>query len=250
MRGLHSRMGDDIRPNMAIYVEILKEMLLVLKSEYLSSSQLEEKHRISELGVILCTGFCAALRGEEIMKLTMDETLEYMEAGLRHEIPHIPMALKGRFKGETGIKRHIMPIVTITESGINNAFWYTALFQCKERMGYKGGFLLGHSWNEEPKLQNYSDKFYELIEEIQVLKPDLVGLNVNVREEYGLSRSLRRGATTRALEAGVEAEVIELNNRWRSVEGAKGKAPSLGIRQHYTEIRQVLKRLLEFSRKL
>ena len=128
MRCLHSRMGDEVRPDMAISVELLKEMLLVLKSEYLSSSKLEEKHRIAELGVILCSGFCAALRGEEIMKLTMNETLEHIEVGLRHEIPHIPMALKGRFKGETGIKRHIMLIVAMTNSGINNAFWYTALF--------------------------------------------------------------------------------------------------------------------------
>ena len=101
-----------------------------------------------------------------------------------------------------------------------------------------------------PKLSNYSDSFYLLLEEIQKTKPNLIKADLDVREEYGLSRSLRRGATTRAVVVGVDSTVIELNNRWRRVEAARGKLAGLSIRQHYTEIRQTVSKQIEFSMKL
>ena len=37
---------------------------------------MEEKLSIAELGVLMCGGFCWGLRGEEIMKITLKETIE------------------------------------------------------------------------------------------------------------------------------------------------------------------------------
>ena len=51
----------------------------------------------------------------------------------------------------------------------------------------------------------------------------LIDKAVDIREEYGIYRSLRRGATTEAHNQGVAEPVIEMNNRWRKVERAKGK---------------------------
>ena len=57
MKGLHSRMGDDVRPDLAISVELLLEMLMLLKVKYLESDNLEERLNVAELGVLLCGGF-------------------------------------------------------------------------------------------------------------------------------------------------------------------------------------------------
>ena len=54
----------------------------------------------------------------------------------------------------------------------------------------------------------------------------------------------------RALEAGVTPYQIEMKNCWQKVEAARGRAVSLNIRQHYTEIRQALMSLLAFSKAL
>ena len=57
MKGLYFRMGDDVKPDLAISVELLLEMLMLLKVKYLESYNLKEKLNIVELCVLLCGGF-------------------------------------------------------------------------------------------------------------------------------------------------------------------------------------------------
>ena len=49
---------------------------------------------------------------------------------------------------------------------------------------------------------------------------------------------------------GVDSKVMELVNRWRSKEGAKGSVPNLPMRQVYTEVRSTLPTMLKYSRAL
>ena len=78
----------------------------------------------------------------------------------------------------------------------------------------------------------------------------LIDAKVDVREEYGMFRSLRRGATTEAHNQEVAESVIEMNNRCRKVERAKGKKAGLTLSQHYTEVKQAVSVLLKFSKAL
>jgi hypothetical protein len=50
----------------------------------------------------------------------------------------------------------------------------------------------------------------------------LIKADVNVFEIYGISRSLHRKATTQARNNGLKKEDVNIANRWRSVERAKG----------------------------
>ena len=52
-------------------------------------------------------------------------------------------------------------------------------------------------------------------------------MDVNVSEEYGVSRSFRRGATAEARNRKVAENEIDAVNRWRNVENAKGRRPRL-----------------------
>ena len=47
---------------------------------------------------------------------------------------------------------------------------------------------------------------------------------------------LRRGSTTRAINQGVSQNDIDVMNRWKAVESAKGKKPAREMRQHYAEV--------------
>ncbi len=49
---------------------------------------------------------------------------------------------------------------------------------------------------------------------------------------------------------GVDSKVMELVNRWRSKEGAKGSVPNLPMRQVYTEVRSMLPTMLKYSQAL
>ena len=58
---------------------------------------------------------------------------------------------------------------------------------------------------------------------------------------------LRRGSTTEAGNRKVDARVVDMNNRWRKFEKAKGRKPSMAMAAHYTEVRLSLPTLLEYS---
>ena len=49
---------------------------------------------------------------------------------------------------------------------------------------------------------------------------------------------------------GVDTKVIKLVNRWRKKEAAKGSEPGLPMPQVYTQVRNTLPVMLEFSRAL
>jgi hypothetical protein len=48
----------------------------------------------------------------------------------------------------------------------------------------------------------------------------------------------------------VSEKVIELVNRWRKKEAAKGSEPGLLMRQVYTQVRSTLPTMLKFSKAL
>jgi hypothetical protein len=85
---------------------------------------------------------------------------------------------------------------------------------------------------------------------IQQSRPDLIPLEVNVHEEYGISRSFRWGATTEARNKWVDEEDINLMNRWRTFESAKGRRPRMKMQDHYSDIAQMVPSLLRFSKSL
>jgi hypothetical protein len=52
------------------------------------------------------------------------------------------------------------------------------------------------------KLKTLESKFYDRLELIKLKRPDLIDREVEVFEEYGLSRSFRRGGTSEATNRG------------------------------------------------
>jgi hypothetical protein len=58
--------------------------------------------------------------------------------------------------------------------------------------------------------------FYSMIEYVQVRRPDLIKPKVDVREAFGIFRSLRRGAASHAINMGIDRALIDAVNRWRT----------------------------------
>ena len=70
------------------------------------------------------------------------------------------------------------------------------------------------------KVKDVEVNIFDRISAIQNKYPELIGVRVNVYEEYGLSRSFRQGSNYETLNRGVKEEVIDRNNRWRNEERA------------------------------
>ena len=142
-----------------------------------------------------------------------------------------------------------MPITAKSKSGLNNLRWSKRIVDIRGEEGRSRGWLFQDQEGKKLKAATFEDDFHTVLETIQGTTT-LIDDAVKVREEYGIFRSLRRGATTEAHNQGVAEPVIEMNNRWRKVERAKGKKASLTLSQHYTEVKQAVKLLLKFSEAL
>ena len=57
----------------------------------------------------------------------------------------------------------------------------------------------------------------------------------DIEDRFSVFRSLRRASDTRALNQNVTSNDIDIVNRWKTVEAAKGKKPGRSMRQHYAE---------------
>jgi hypothetical protein len=85
---------------------------------------------------------------------------------------------------------------------------------------------------------------------IQQENPDIIAPDIQVYEEYGISWSFRRGATTEARNQKVSDPDIDLMNRWRNFEAARGKRPRMRMQDHHSDIKQLVPSLLRFSKAL
>ena len=111
---------------------------------------------------------------------------------------------------------------------------------------YKEGPKKGEPLN----MTAYESDIMDVLEEIQERRPDLIPKGLDVKDEYGVFRSFRRGASTAARNARVSPEDIELNNGWRLREAARGRHVSSDMLSYYTELSQSSKSLVRFSEAL
>ena len=199
--------------------------------------------------MILMEGFCVGLRGEEIVKTMATDLRAFAKAGANNrKNPHVCFPLRGRFKGEKGERNHMLVCAYETKSGLRVGQWVDRFLSCFEEMGRsETGFLFVDSARKVRKIGEYDPQFIERLEEIQSQRPELFPPGINIAEDYSLVRSLRRGSTTLARVRKIPQDVIDLNNRWRKIEAAMGRQPSLPMMQLYSEIMLMLVPKLEYS---
>ena len=244
IRGMHNRMGDDIRPDEGIDIKLLHGMLKTLKKCMECSVGFAEQKRLVDMGFYISATFSAGLRGNELLNLSLKGLLEHDEESI--SLGHVLLPMLGKFKGETGLNYHMIPIAETTATGIENRFWMNEFLRVRKAQGETRGWAFKSKTGNKVRQSDLQEDFFDLLEEVQV-STTLLGDNVDVRENYGLSRSLRRGSNTHAHNMGVSESRIELNNRWRKFFYAGGKRPTMGIRDSYIQVKQAMPALLEYS---
>jgi len=122
----------------------------------------------------------------------------------------VMIPLLGRFKGEQHARYHLQPLGATTSLGLQIRVWVTRLVTVMEESGQR----------------------------------------VDCYEDFGRSRSFRRGATSLAQARGVLEKLIDLINRWRKFEGAKGRRPAMAMQDHYSDIEIMIPELVKFSSSL
>jgi uncharacterized damage-inducible protein DinB len=246
-KGCLSHMGQVVRQDRAISLEVMHQLMENLELEWSGASQ-DERFDISSIGAFCLIAFCGSFRGPEMFLVDLFGLLKYGKADLTTAggKDYVIVPLLGRFKNELGEQYHLTPLIAETSSGLKIRLWIKRFLEACSRAGRTRGpaFMAPRG---EPSYQWFEREILERLHRIQQAYPDLIAEDVQVLEDYGLSRSFRRGATSEARARGIDRDDVDLTNHWRSFEGAKGKRPRMAMRDYYSDIRLLIPALIRFS---
>jgi hypothetical protein len=242
-RGCLCRMGQVIRQDWAIPLTMMHALLEVLQSDWVAAQTMgrQEKELIAMLGAYAVIAFCGSFRGDEVEY----GTAKYLST---RDIPvnTVIVPLLGRFKGETGERYHLTPLVAVTSSGIQVKSLISRLVEIKTARGYVRGPLFG----DDGLVIMAKIIELELMERLHGIKeshPGLIPSDLDRYEDFGISCSFRCGATSAAQTRGVDNKYVNLINWWRNFEESKGWHPTLSMQDHYSGIQVLLLELMKFS---
>jgi hypothetical protein len=241
-------MGQIRKQNEAFTPGIIRALDVISEEEWETSQHEEEKEEIETLMAMVILTFCAALRGEEVGLVSITGLLTFWEETTKAErLPHILVTLHGKFKGESGVRWHCIPIALKTRSGLPVGKWLARLVKRRVfEQGISKGWLFRNEDGSRRKFGAYDPKLLELLEKVKTHFPKEIHKVVEV-EDFSLWRSGRRGAITEAANQKVDQHIIDLMGRWRQREAAKGTEPGLPMRQVYTQMKSVFPAMLAFS---
>ena len=250
MRGVRLRMGMIRYQNEALTSDMVLAICNLAERDWTEATDESEKERIEETVAFMLLGFGAALRGEEVPLVTVDGLLHFWEETRDDPSdPFIMATLYGRFKGETGERWHCLPICDNNRSGIPFRRWIGRLLNRRRKADgvHETGWLFEKD-GRRGRLADYDDGFVEYIERVHAGQPELFSKGT-LLYMFSLWRSPRRGAVLETT-GRVDITIVNLMNRWRIKEGAKGSAPGLTMRQTYTQVRDTLSQLKLYSKAL
>jgi hypothetical protein len=257
MDGFHSRLGDVIIQDQALSIDellALQDTLELAWNSALATRDQDTLFEVATIGAAVTTGYGSGLRGEELSHVRLQATMAYSKIGLTHpRKPHVLLSLLGRFKGVIGRKRHQLPLVPLTRSGINIRLWLSRLLQCYDTRNITGGPLFRATPNASvaARTKDLDVLFHRYLAMVQEQFPALIAVEVDIAARYSLRRSLRRGSTAQARNRGVPKDIILLNNRWRSEEASRNRQALPGeMIEYYTDVVVAVEAFLRYSEPL
>ncbi|KAI2514336.1 hypothetical protein MHU86_229 [Fragilaria crotonensis] len=199
MAGCKKRMGQDWRPNRAISVEIMEELLKSAEGRALAATEEETRHKWVMGGAYFCVCFVLSLRSTEGLLADLEGMIEHYN----DERPHVIIPLLGRFKGEDHSSQHLMPCVSVTESGIQVKTWIRRLMAVHRAKGRVVGPMFINDRGVQSSTYEMNSLLIECLTDILEQSPTLFGSDVKTAEDlvdkYHVFRSFRRGSESRAV---------------------------------------------------
>lgn len=250
MRGARLRMGMIRRQNEALTSAMVLAMCRRAEADWRTAQSAGRRIEVEDTVCFMLLGFGSGLRGEEVPLVSLEGLLTFWKETREEEDKYMMITLRGRFKGEVDERWHIVPICDETRSGIPFRLWMERIMYRRVALqGKTTGWLFEEKTGKRAKFGKYQDYFRSLIERVREEDPKLLPSAIETTD-FSLWRSLRRGAVLETTNHGVDVQVIELINRWRKKEAARGSEAGLPMRQVYTQVRSTLPTMKEFSRAL
>ena len=123
------------------------------------------------MGVTIAVAQMGSLRGTEVFMLDLAGSRAHIEEGKQgvmpdapfddgvdiFGVPHVYLAIIGHFKGETGVREHLVAVAIKSTSGINVQWWLEKLIQVREEENCIKGPAFGDAHREVVKQCDYNE---------------------------------------------------------------------------------------------
>ena len=172
--------------------------------------------------------------------------LSYLAQGSR-PVPHFRVCINGRTKmnRDSGYAFRL-PICDKSDlSGLENGLWISRFVNCLEELGQTEGYLFSKNLGKASRMSDFEDEFFYPLEALQEENCPNIEPDCDIREDYGIWRSLRRGVSAHAINVGLRPHLIHIINRWRSDKDKQ--AQTNDILDAYADLDRLLPMLLRYS---
>ena len=247
MDGLKTRMGSIWIPNTAFSTELMLEIISTAEKRIEQSETSEERIQWICFVTYATISYVLSLRGQEGLLLDLGGLIRNWDESTYY----VKVALLGRVKGERGDRAHILPCINVTSSGIRVRDVLDRLISMKKEAGFTMGPAISTAQGKLLSMRMLNDMLHLTLTDIFFEKRYLFPLRMtnveDLNQHYQCFRSFRKASDTRALEKKVDMSDIVLVNRWKTVEQAKGKRPSLSMAQHYAQFELLVEPFLRYT---
>jgi hypothetical protein len=188
--------GEIRKPDELLTINVLHEIHQILSQEWSQAVTPSARKRVAEMGAWFVAGFCTGIRGEEKLLIEHAGTAKSLKHLSDAVDPHFEFVISGRTKGnQMSSNKFAVPCVGVTEgTALRPGIWVERLVVVVLReTGIKGGHLFTRRLLPA-KLLEFEDDFFMIHEKVQDTTI-LVSKDMDVRAEYGISRSTWRGVT-------------------------------------------------------
>ena len=259
-KGCQTRMGFILKQNKATSIGLVKALVKDFKFMIsLSDTASWERRRLCFGLAYTVIAFCASLRGSEGLLVDFGTLKSNLENGNYDQKvarkkgvpPHVIIPLRGRFKGEAGERCHLMPLTNCTSSNINIREAVNVLIAARGEMKN-----LSSQWafvNQQGAKMTFGEMNDIILERIESVKSNDVLENIHglekfdIREDFSINRSFRRGSETHALNQKIPGVVINAQNRWKKIEAAKGRKAKFSMIENYADIVLLIPTMVRYS---
>jgi hypothetical protein len=184
-------MGHEVRQDLVLLVPIILELLTLLDREWVKGVGVT-REQVTLIGAYSAIAFCGSFWGHEVCLVDLHGLIKYaskdlVEGGNKYAL--IP--LLGRFKNEDGEHYHLTPLAWVTNSGLQVGLWVGRLVELKIAQGLQRGPAFSIRQGQPLDTRCLELEILDRLHTIQGERPDLISEDVNVHEDYRISRSFR-----------------------------------------------------------
>ena len=253
LQGAEARMGYASESNRPLHIKTIM-CVLDLIEEQLPSQPVVMGRELVKVGAAIVTALAGSLRGPEIFMLDLGGIRQHIHRGRDGVMPdkpmkvgtdltgapHVYLALVGKFKGEFGLREHLIAVASTTRSGVKVRWWLEQLIRVREEEGHSHGPAFGNADGSLGFLSDYDVLLHELLRTVQQQPDSRLDRDDDIERNYSFFRTFRKSAEDRARAAHLDSNVQNAMNRWKKIERAKGKRPRFDMIDHYSSARALM----------